>query len=136
MVDSILVAFSSAQYVIAGENGNGTTITEARASYTAVVFGGPTFIWIITAVNTIIVLVSLCEAFRNRAGITRFDYSDIYNLVVGASRLGPDSSRYVDELQPISNPWAGDPEGRSLGGVRVKVVRVEVDPKKDEDTDE
>lgn len=88
-------------------------------------------------VNMLILVASLWEAIRNRARVraTRFDYSDLNNLVLGAGRLGDNETRYVDKLQPVEgDPWVKDPEGKRLGDVEMRVERSSY-PKEERETE-
>jgi hypothetical protein len=122
MVDAILVGFSSAQYMIAGEANQGRNQVPMKATYAAIQFGEIPFIAIISVINALIALLFVVEVIRNRAwkGRTLFDYRDLKGLVIGTSRRGLENKasmeRRLDEKGEI---WIADPKDENVGSLEV-----------------
>ncbi|KAI9650392.1 hypothetical protein NHQ30_000406 [Ciborinia camelliae] len=86
MIDDLLVAYSSAQLMIA----NDTKTADAIVTYTAVRFGQPVYVYSVFIVNLVIIFVVMVEAIRTRSWtyLTPFDYNDLGALAGASSRGG------------------------------------------------
>jgi hypothetical protein len=98
IVDAVLAAFSGAQFIIAGDENNGTQSVSMTATLGAIKFGDLRFIIVISVINAVVVLLFIAEAIRNRAWIrsTMFDYRDLKSLVVGTSLRGRENGEVVE----------------------------------------
>jgi hypothetical protein len=83
MLDNVLLAYSSAQLMIA----NDTSEVPTTALITSIRVGEPIYIYAIAAINFLLVLVFLLEAARTKGwkGLKKFDYMDIKSVVIGTS---------------------------------------------------
>lgn len=86
MIDDLLVAYASAQLMIA----NDTKTVDAIVTYAAVRLGQPIYVYSVFFINLAIILVVMIEAFRTRSWthLTPFDYNDLSALAVASSRGG------------------------------------------------
>jgi hypothetical protein len=89
IVDDILMAFSSAQFVIAAPNG-GVKEINADTTVAAIRIGEPRYIYIIATVNALLLLLCVLEAIRNKAwrALSAFDYRDLTWVIFGSSLGG------------------------------------------------
>jgi hypothetical protein len=89
IVDDILMAFSSTQFVIAAEEGGIKQIT-TYTTVAAIRVGEPNYIYNIATVNAFLLLLSVLEAIRNKAWrtLSDFDYRDLKSVVIGSSLRG------------------------------------------------
>ena len=124
MLDDTLLAFSSAQLMIAHD----VYTAPVTLSSSAVRIGQSIYIYAAAAVDLGLVLLGLFELSRTRvwSGLTRLNFADLKSLVIGASEGGTliaeeaekirlhydaDQGKYYDALQ----------EDRALGKIRVRV---------------
>lgn len=86
MLDNVLLAYSSAQLMIA----NDTYQVPITTLITSIRVGEPIYIYAIAAINFLLVLVFLVEAARTKGwrGLKKFDYMDVKSVVVGTSMGG------------------------------------------------
>ncbi|KAF7932258.1 hypothetical protein EAE99_003498 [Botrytis elliptica] len=86
MMDDLLVAYASAQLMIA----NDTKTVNATVTYAAVRLGQPIYVYSVFLVNLAIILIVVLEAFRTRGWthLTTFDYNDLSSLATASSRGG------------------------------------------------
>lgn len=86
MMDDLLVAYASAQLMIA----NDTKTVNATVTYAAVRLGQPVYVYSVFLVNLAIILIVVLEAFRTRGWthLTTFDYNDLSSLATASSRGG------------------------------------------------
>lgn len=121
IVDNILLGISSAQFVIA-HNTSGIQSTPMNATFRATRFGDTTYIWVVAGINTIILVVFVIEAIRNKGwkGLTKFNYQDLKSVVVGTSAGGKE---IYDEISRRTNrmgsEWEGDSSDLRPGGIKV-----------------
>ncbi|TEY87374.1 hypothetical protein BOTCAL_0003g00550 [Botryotinia calthae] len=86
MMDDLLVAYASAQLMIA----NDTKTVNATVTYAAVRLGQPIYVYSVFMVNLAIILIVTLEAVRTRSWtlLTPFDYNDLSSLASASSRGG------------------------------------------------
>lgn len=82
MVDDLLVAYASAQLMVA----NDTFLNPATVCVKAFVFGSNVYIYSIFTISTLISLLLLEEIFRTKGwkDLTFFDYMDPRSLIIGS----------------------------------------------------
>jgi hypothetical protein len=104
MLDNSLLAFSSAQLMIA----NDTFSAPTSLSISAIRFGEPKYVYIITGIHFTITLLCLVELVRTRVwrGLSKFDYTDIKSVIVGAS-IGGTAMRKERESYITRNKAGG-----------------------------
>lgn len=127
MVDDILLAFSSAQFMIAGQEG-GIKQTTMHATVAAIRIGDSVPIYIIAGSNAILVVLFVVSAIWNRGWrtLSTFDYQDLKSVVIGSSLGGGDIAAEV--LQRTScegKKWNADPGDRVAGRTMVWVTNGE-----------
>ncbi|TVY16414.1 hypothetical protein LARI1_G006951 [Lachnellula arida] len=86
MLDDILVAYASAQLMVA----NDTILTPATFHVHAFVFGSNVYIYAVFIINTLIILFLIEEILRTRGrkGLSYFDYMDPRSLIISSSMGG------------------------------------------------
>lgn len=96
MADDMLAAYASAQLMV----GRMFTPQTARVYLYALQFGQPAYIYSIFALNLVIILAVLFEAFRTRGwtALGRFNYLDPRDLIIAASRGGTQLADAADDL--------------------------------------
>ncbi|MCJ1431076.1 hypothetical protein MMC27_000426 [Xylographa pallens] len=122
MIDDILIAFSSAQFIIAGENNNGRMSSHLTATLAAVKIGDERFIVCISIINAVIVLLFVFEAVRNRGwkSGTLFDYRDLKCLVIGTTLGGAENMRIVEKkLRDEERFWVANPADLTMGKLEI-----------------
>jgi hypothetical protein len=120
MLDNSLLAFSSAQLMIA----NDTFSAPTSLSISAIRFGEPKYVYIITGIHFTITLLCLVELVRTRVwrGLSKFDYTDIKSVIVGASIGGTAIAERARKLHNEKQSWwSGDPGDRVVGEISVKL---------------
>jgi hypothetical protein len=130
IVDAILGGFASAQYVIAGQGGNGRMSVSTNATYGAVQIGSRPAIAVITGINVLIVLLFVGLVAGNRAwkGKTSFDYQDPMCLVIGTSISGLRNERAVEKkIKETGDSWTGGPKDRNLSDLTVLLKKDNID---------
>lgn len=122
MIDDILIAFSSAQFVIAADENNGRMPSPLKAISSAVKIGDQRFIISISVINALIVLLFAFEAVRTRGwrGSTLFDYRDLKSLAIGISSNGIENMQVVEtKLREEERSWVADPTDATMGQLEV-----------------
>ncbi|MCJ1457310.1 hypothetical protein MMC28_007677 [Mycoblastus sanguinarius] len=121
MLDNTLLAFSSAQLMIPRD----VYSVSVSLSSSAVRIGESRYIYAVSAVNFVIILLSLIELIRTRVwkGLSRFNFTDVRSLIVGAAKGG---TIIAEEAERIRVQYdAGDrtekSEDRALGRIRVRL---------------
>lgn len=86
MVDNTLLAFSSAQLMLA----NDTYVSPASASVNSIRIGESVYVYIITAINFLVILLYILEVSRTKGwrGLERFDYMDLKDVILATSTGG------------------------------------------------
>lgn len=123
IVDDILMAFSSAQFVIAAQEGGIKQIT-TNATVAAIRIGEPSYIYIITTINALLLLYIALEAIRNNVWRTLsvFDYRDLKSVVIGSSLGGTGIAvEVLKRKDERSEKWNADPEDRVAGRTMVRL---------------
>ena len=112
MLDNSLLAFSSAQLMIA----NDTTPAKATVSLSAVRIGKSVYIYILAGMNFAILLLCLVESIRTRnwTGLSKFDYSNIKDVIVSTSKGGSFIAEEAIKLQE------GSKDRSEIGTIRVQ----------------
>jgi len=84
MIDDMLISFSGAQLMISPD---GNYSTPVNATITALAIGEEKYIYAITALNFLLVLVFIAEAIRTRGWeqLRKFDYNNISSLIVASA---------------------------------------------------
>ena len=121
MLDSTLLALSSAQLMIA----NDVFVTPTALSVRAIRIGDPTFIYIIAGINFAVVLLYLVELVRTRVwrGLGKFDHADIKSVIIGASAGGTAIAERAKRLHAEQQSWwSGDPGDTVVGKIRVGLM--------------
>ncbi|CZR64429.1 uncharacterized protein PAC_14327 [Phialocephala subalpina] len=122
MVDSFLLAYSSAQFIIAGANNNGIQTTTMDVTVAGIRIGESSYIYTIAAINFCLIMLLIIEAVRNRGWKDQgyFDYRDLKSVIVGAS-IGGDgvASEVMRRKEAMGEEWVGDPSDRITGKVMV-----------------
>lgn len=97
MVDDLLVAYASAQFLIQDDSEPAAATVEIYAFE----FGSRVYIYIIFAINTAIVLLVVEEAIRTRGwkDLTYFDYMDPRSLVIASSMGGSSVAQAIKDSQ-------------------------------------
>jgi hypothetical protein len=120
MLDNSLLAFSSAQLMIA----NDTFSTPVSLSVRAVRIGEPIYVYIIVGIHITVTLLCLIEFIRTRMwkGLSKFDYTDIKSAIVGASLGGNTIAERVRKSHMRRQSWwtAGSRD-TVVGDIRVKL---------------
>ncbi|KAI9849059.1 MAG: hypothetical protein M1838_000289 [Thelocarpon superellum] len=123
LLDDALLAFSSAQIVVANE----TTQVDVSAEYAAIKIGQSTFIYLVTALNVFLVLVFLAEAIRTRfwRGLPLFDYRDLKSVIVASSMGGSSVARRAVARHGLtkSHGWTAEPTDAVVGRMTVILGR-------------
>jgi hypothetical protein len=120
MLDNSLLAFSSAQLMIA----NDTFSAPTSVSISAIRSGEPKYVYIIAGIHFTITLLCLVELIRTRVwrGLSKFDYTDIKSVIVGASIGGTAIAERARKLHKERRSWwSGDPGDRVVGEICVKL---------------
>jgi hypothetical protein len=120
MLDNSLLAFSSAQLMIA----NDTFTTPISLSARAIRIGEPRYVSIIVGIHFTITLLCLIELIRTRMwkGLSKFDYTDIKSVIVGASLGGNTIAKRARESHMRRQSWwSADPGDTVVGDIRVKL---------------
>jgi hypothetical protein len=109
MTDDLLVAYASAQLMIA----NDTRTVDVQVTVSAVRFGQPVYVYSMFVMNTLVVLAMVAEAVRTRGwrGLWGWNYCDFRDLVVASARGGEELLSGVE----------GDKRRGDGKGVRVMV---------------
>ena len=96
MLDNSLLAFASAQLMIA----NDTISTPVTVSVRAVRIGEPIYIYIIAGLHFTIVLLFSFEIVRTKMwqGLSNFDYTDVKSVIVGTSIGGTEIAERARDL--------------------------------------
>ena len=117
MIDDLLVAYASAQLLIA----NDSTPTPATIQVQAFVFGSAIYVYLIYAINTAVILVLFQEAFRTRnwKGLSDFDYMDPRSLIIGSSMGGKAVAEKVKTLARGNKKSVYEHDSRQVGNIRV-----------------
>ncbi|PQE23106.1 hypothetical protein CJF32_00004492 [Rutstroemia sp. NJR-2017a WRK4] len=86
MTDDLLVAYASAQLMIA----NDTRTVDVQMTVSAVRFGQPVYVISMFAVNALVVLAVVVEAVRTRGwrGLWNWDYCDFRDLIRASAKGG------------------------------------------------
>ncbi len=120
MLDNVLLAYSSAQLMIA----NDTSQVPTTALIMSIRVGEPIYIYAIAAINFLLVLVFLAEAARTRGwkGLKKFDYMDVKSVVVGTSMGGTLIANAAARRACASDqaPWDGSAADSVAGNVAVR----------------
>ncbi|MCJ1362851.1 hypothetical protein MMC16_001957 [Acarospora aff. strigata] len=130
MVDDVLLAYASAQLMIAGTDNPTASrkATDATLEIPAVRIGQNSYIYGIAAINFILLAIFVLETLRTRGwhDLPAFDYQDLKTLVVGSS-MGSDSVALAASLAHRSrrSSWKADPADAVVGKVKVVVERRE-----------
>ena len=117
MIDDLLVAYASAQLLIA----NDSTPMPATIQVQAFVFGSTIYVYLIFAINTAVILVLIQEALRTRNwnGLSDFDYMDPRSLIIGSSMGGKAIARKVKTLTRGNKKSVYEHDSRQVGNTRV-----------------
>ena len=117
MIDDLLVAYASAQLLIA----NDSTPTPVTIQVQAFVFGSPIYVYLIFAINAAVILVLIEEAFRTRdwKGLSNFDYMDPRSLIIGSSMGGKAVAEKVETLARGKEKSLYEHDSRQVGNIRV-----------------
>ncbi|KAI9717775.1 MAG: hypothetical protein M1812_004504 [Candelaria pacifica] len=118
MLDNVLLAYSSAQLMIA----NDTIASPTTIITQAVRIGAPAYIYIIAAINFAILLLYLIELARTRGwkGLQRFDYTDIKSVIVGTSMGGSSVANATRQAHDLKQSrWDGSSGDRVVGKIAV-----------------
>lgn len=121
MLDNSLLAFSSAQLMIPHD----VYFVPVMLSSSAVRIGQSGYIYAVAAVNFAIVLLSLLELIRTRfwKGLSRFDFTNVKSLVVGAAKGGTVIAEEAEKIRDHhdTGPRPDGSEDRALGRIRVRL---------------
>ena len=117
MLDNSLLAFSSAQLMYAGDTHSVPTFV----SVDAVRIGKTIYIAIAAVINFTIVLLCLFEAIRTKGweGLSRFDYTNIKSVAVGASKGGAKVAEEASKLQERKENGTADEV--EIGRIKVQL---------------
>ena len=117
MIDDLLVAYASAQLLIA----NDSTPTLATLQVQAFVFGSAIYVYLIFMINTAVILVLIEEAFRTRnwKGLSSFDYMDPRSLIIGSSMGGKAVAERVETLARGNKKSVYEHDSHQIGNIRV-----------------
>lgn len=117
MIDDLLVAYASAQLLIA----NDSTPTLATLQVQAFVFGSAIYVYLIFMINTAVILVLIEEAFRTRnwKGLSSFDYMDPRSLIIGSSLGGKAVAEKVETLARGNKKSVYEHDSHQIGNIRV-----------------
>ncbi|KAL2065691.1 hypothetical protein VTL71DRAFT_3361 [Oculimacula yallundae] len=124
MIDNIIIALSSAQFVIAANKSGGIQKVPMNATIAAIKFGDPGYIYYISVVNIFILILYLVEAFRNRGWrkLSNFDYRDLKSVVVGSSLGGRDIANDVlSNKKEGSEIWQAEPVDKVTGSTLLEL---------------
>lgn len=96
MADDMLVAYASAQLMV----GRMTQLQSARVVLSAYKFGQPAYVYAIFSLNLVIICAVIAEAVRTHgwAALGRFNYLDPRDLIIAASRGGPELAAEADAM--------------------------------------
>lgn len=127
LVDDTLIATGSAQLVIA----NDTTSHQLTARVQALQIGQRVYVYATAALNALLLLVVLMEAFRNSGwrSLPKFDFVDIKSVVIASSQGGAATAHEVNSLRTRCvqggevKYWCGDPTDRLAGTVKVGLFK-------------
>ena len=117
MIDDLLIAYASAQLLIA----NDSTPTPATIQVHAFVFGSVLYVYLIFAINTAIILCLIEEAYRTRnwKGLSDFDYMDPRSLIIGSSMGGKAVAEKVKTFARGNKKSVYEHDSRQVGNIRV-----------------
>ena len=121
MVDNVLLAYSSAQLMIA----NDTYQAPTTALIKSVRIGEAIYIYTVAAVNFLVVLVFIFEISRTRGwkDLRRFDYTNIKSLVVGTSMGGTAIANAVRRAHASERTvWDGTSGDVIAGNIAVRLT--------------
>ncbi|KAL8792318.1 MAG: hypothetical protein Q9195_005109 [Heterodermia aff. obscurata] len=112
MLDNTLLAFSSAQLMIA----NDTKPANVTVSLSAVRIGKSVYIYIVAGMNFAILLLCVVESIRTRnwTGLSPFDYANIKDVIVSTSKGGPFIAEEATKLRE------GTKDASEVGQIRVQ----------------
>lgn len=122
MVDDILLAIASAQFVIAGPERGGIQKTKLDVVLSAVKIGEPIYIYPIFGVNAILLIFVIAGVYKKTwKGKSVFDYADLKSVVIGSSLGGGEVARKVfdQKLAKREEAWTGEPGDKTAGKVLV-----------------
>ena len=122
MIDDILVALSSSQIIVA----KSTKPVPATARVGAVRLGEASSIYIITALNMVLILILIVELYRTSIwrNLLLFDYRDIKSVAIAVSAKGAALAEAVySEHGKSQSTWLADPADRRAGRIKVRLGR-------------
>lgn len=94
MADDLLGAYSSAQLIIMKDAADVAATVEVQAF----AYGSAVYIYLVFAINTVVLLLVLGEALRNRGwkDLLHFDFTDPRSLIIGGSMGGHGIARLAN----------------------------------------
>lgn len=120
MLDNVLLAYSSAQLMVAHDYYQVPT----TALVLSVRVGEPKYIYSISTINFLVVLLFLLEAIRTKGwnGLKKFDFMDIKSVVIGTSMGGTAIANAVRRAYaPDHGRWDGSAADSVAGKMAVRV---------------
>ena len=131
MIDDMLSGFSSAQLLLTAPSRHdktggtvlgGQVAVEATATVGSIRFGSALYIYIIAALDFVIVLLMIEEAVWTKwwRGLSKFNYSDIKSVVV-AVVIGKEVGGLSEPLAGTER-WKADPSNKEIGKLKISMV--------------
>ncbi|KAE8448319.1 hypothetical protein EG329_009563 [Mollisiaceae sp. DMI_Dod_QoI] len=122
VTDDALVAYSSAQLMLAKESDQ----VPIHIVVNALSIGTGPYIYTITTINTLVLLLVIFEAVRTKGwkGMPRFNYMSLKSTVVSSSMGGETVGRKAEEIhKSAGQTWTGNAKDRKNGNIAVRLKR-------------
>ncbi|KAK8082736.1 hypothetical protein PG996_001517 [Apiospora saccharicola] len=123
--DQAFVGDASAQLILAQEHTNQTAAVVVRA----LVVGNPIYVYLVVAMNTLVLVGSVMEAIRTRfwRGLTSLDVTHAKNVILSSSAGGTGVYQHAKETYEATHGanWDGEAEGTGVGKVKVMITHAE-----------
>ena len=128
LFDQAFIGDASAQLVIAQEYSN----QNATVTVLALTVGQPVFIYLVVAMNTVVLIASLAEAIRTKfwRGLTSLDMTNTKSVILASSAGGTAVYQHVKGVYKVTHgeEWEGDNDNKVVGKVKVVLTHSRGNP--------
>lgn len=126
--DQAFIGAASAQLVLAQDYSNQTAAVVVRA----LVVGNPVYVYLVVAMDTLVLVGSVVEAIRTRfwRGLTDLDVTQAKSVILSSSAGGTRVYQHAKETYEATHgtKWDGNAEGKGVGKVKVMITHTEGTP--------
>ncbi|RDW63777.1 hypothetical protein BP6252_11322 [Coleophoma cylindrospora] len=122
LADQYFFSLSAAQLMITNDTISEPVISKIQAIY----LSKDSFIYAVTAINCLVVLILLYEATRTGlwSGLLTFNFADVKSVIVGTSQGGSQIGQIVrGEYKNQGKVWSGEAIDRVAGSIPVQIVQ-------------